>query len=37
MAPENEAWAEYDQGDYDPETNTWLAEDYYMQIEGLTP
>jgi len=28
--------AEYSQGDYSPEHNTFNTEDYYFQIEGLT-
>lgn len=36
LAPKDTPWAEYVQEDYHPDTNTWCAEDYYMQIEGLT-
>lgn len=32
LTPKNTSWAEYTQSDYDPKTNTWTAEDYYMQI-----
>jgi hypothetical protein len=30
-------WAEYAPSDYDPHHNLFLVEDYYLQIEGLTP
>lgn len=37
LVPKDTPWAEYGQEDYHPDTNTWCVEDYYMQIEGLTP
>jgi len=32
LTPKNTSWAEYTESDYDAKTNTWTAEDYYMQI-----